>query len=189
MKTNNIQIFNNSNFGTIRTITNTEGETFFVGRDVATALGYSNTRDALNRHVDKEDRDGVVIHDSIGRQQKAVIINERQAPCGPPRETAANGRFKNERRRKMKEKRSKKESNKEEAKQEGRNVTVFASFSEAAAPQENLKIDWPSFIRFYNATLKLHGIVAERLTTVEQVDDDVGIKKQACHLYFFSRCL
>ena len=74
--TNNIQIFNNSNFGTIRTITNAEGETFFVGRDVATALGYSNTRDALNRHVDKEDRDGVVIHDSIGRQQKAVIINE-----------------------------------------------------------------------------------------------------------------
>ena len=89
----------------------------------------------------------------------------------------------------MKEKRSKKESNKEEAKKEGRNVTVFASFSEAAAPQENLKIDWPSFTRFYNATLKLHGIVAERLTTVEQVDDDVGIKKQACHLYFFSRCL
>ena len=42
----------------------------------------------------------------------------------------------------MKEKRSKKESNKEEAKQEGRNVTVFASFSEASAPQENLKIDW-----------------------------------------------
>ena len=54
----------------------------------------------------------------------------------------------------MKEKRSKKESNKEEAKKEGRNVTVFASFSEAAAPQENLKIDWPSFIRFYNATPK-----------------------------------
>ena len=81
MKTtnNNIQIFNNSNFGTIRTITNAEGETFFVGRDVATALGYSNTRDALNRHVDKEDRDGVVIHDSIGRQQKAVIINESGA--------------------------------------------------------------------------------------------------------------
>ena len=47
----------------------------------------------------------------------------------------------------MKEKRSKKESNKEEAKKEGRNVTVFASFSEAAAPQENLKIDWPSFMR------------------------------------------
>ena len=89
--TNNIQIFKSEVFGQVRTITNAEGETFFVGRDVATALGYSNTRDALNRHVDKEDRDGVVIHDSIGRQQKAVIINERQAPCGPPRETAENG--------------------------------------------------------------------------------------------------
>ena len=54
----------------------------------------------------------------------------------------------------MKEKRSKKESNKEEAKKEGRNVTVFASFSEAAAPQEYLKIDWPSFIRFFNAAPK-----------------------------------
>jgi|GEM_PF-4823695 len=74
--TNNIQIFKSEVFGQVRTMTNAEGETFFVGRDVATALGYSNTRDALNRHVDKEDRDGVVIHDSIGRQQKAVIINE-----------------------------------------------------------------------------------------------------------------
>ena len=43
----------------------------------------SNTRDALNRHVDKEDRDGVVIHDSIGRQQKAVIINESGPPVVP----------------------------------------------------------------------------------------------------------
>ncbi len=66
--TNNIQIFKSEVFGQVRTMTNAEGETFFVGRDVATALGYSNTRDALNRHVDKEDRDGVVIHDSIGRK-------------------------------------------------------------------------------------------------------------------------
>ena len=63
----------------------------------------------------------------------------------------------------MKEKRSKKESNKEEAKQEGRNVTVFASFSEAAAPQENLKIDWPSFIRFFNDTLRRHGSQIARI--------------------------
>ena len=77
MKTNdNIQIFKNKVFGEIRTLTNAEGETFFVGRDVAMALGYSNTRDALLRHVDEEDRDGVVIHDAIGRGQKTVIINE-----------------------------------------------------------------------------------------------------------------
>ena len=66
----------------------------------------------------------------------------------------------------MKEKRSKKESNKEEAKQEGRNVTVFASFSEAAAPQENLKIDWPSFIRFFNDTLRRHGSAIPPLTVI-----------------------
>ena len=63
----------------------------------------------------------------------------------------------------MKEKRSKKESNKEVAKKEGRNVTVFASFSEAAAPQENLKIDWPSFIRFFNDTLRRHGSPIARI--------------------------
>ena len=49
----------------------------FVGKDVATALGYSNTRKALQDHVDEEDkRDGVTIRDSIGRIQKAVFINE-----------------------------------------------------------------------------------------------------------------
>ena len=49
----------------------------FVGKDVAKALGYSNTRKALQDHVDEEDkRDGVTIRDSIGRNQKAVFINE-----------------------------------------------------------------------------------------------------------------
>ena len=79
MKTtnNNIQIFKSEVFGQVRTMTNAEGETFFVGRDVAKALGYCNTRKALQDHVDKEDkRDGVTIRDSIGRIQKAVFINE-----------------------------------------------------------------------------------------------------------------
>ena len=41
-----------------------------MGKDVATALGYSNTRKALIDHVDNEDReDGVTIRDSIGREQ------------------------------------------------------------------------------------------------------------------------
>jgi prophage antirepressor-like protein len=53
------------------------GEPLFVGKDVAKALGYSNTRKALLDHVDYEDkRDGVTIRDSIGRDQKAVVINE-----------------------------------------------------------------------------------------------------------------
>ena len=74
---NSIQIFKNEMFGEIRTMTNEQGETFFVGKDVATALGYTNTRKALQDHVDAEDRDGgVTIRDSIGREQRAVIINE-----------------------------------------------------------------------------------------------------------------
>ena len=72
-----IQIFKNEVFGEIRTMTNEKGETFFVGKDVAEALGYSNTRKALLDHVNAEDReDGVTIRDAIGRQQKAVLINE-----------------------------------------------------------------------------------------------------------------
>ncbi len=48
-----------------------------MGKDVATALGYSNHRDALSKKVYPEDKmDGVAICDSIGRQQKPVWINE-----------------------------------------------------------------------------------------------------------------
>lgn len=50
-------------------------EPWFVGKDVADILGYSNTRDALNRHVDNEDKADVVIHD--GRQNRNMIgVNE-----------------------------------------------------------------------------------------------------------------
>jgi len=43
---------------------------------VAELLDYKNRRDALNRHVDKEDNDGVVFPYAIGREQKLTIINE-----------------------------------------------------------------------------------------------------------------
>ena len=73
---NDIQIFQNEKFGTIRVI-EINNEPWFVGRDVATVLGYSNSRKALADHVDEEDkRDGVTIRDSIGREQFAVVINE-----------------------------------------------------------------------------------------------------------------
>ena len=50
---------------------------WFVGKDVAEILSYSNTRKALTDHVDDEDKmDGVTIRDSIGRNQKPVLINE-----------------------------------------------------------------------------------------------------------------
>ena len=73
---NNVQIFNNEEFGKIRTV-NINGEPWFVGKDVAEALGYSNTRKALADHVDEDDKtDGVTIRDSIGREQAPVLINE-----------------------------------------------------------------------------------------------------------------
>ena len=54
-----------------------EGKPYFVGKDVAELLGYSNTRKALSDHVDEEDKkDGVTIRDSIGREQKPVLIDE-----------------------------------------------------------------------------------------------------------------
>lgn len=56
-----LQVFSNAEFGSIRSIT-VNGEPYFVGKDVAEILGYANTRDALAKHVDEEDRmDGVAI--------------------------------------------------------------------------------------------------------------------------------
>lgn len=72
---NNLKIFENNEFGQIRTILDEQGEPWFVGKDVADVLQYSNTRDALARHVDKEDKSDVAIHD--GRQnRKQTVINE-----------------------------------------------------------------------------------------------------------------
>lgn len=73
---NEVQIFSNNHFGSIRTIM-VNNEPYFVGKDVALALGYSNPRKALLTHVDYEDKmDGVTIRDSMGREQKPIIINE-----------------------------------------------------------------------------------------------------------------
>ncbi len=52
---NELQIFESQDFGEIRTVS-ISGEPWFVGRDVAEALGYKNSKDALNTHVDTEDR-------------------------------------------------------------------------------------------------------------------------------------
>ena len=71
-----MMIFRNAEFGTIRTMSNPQGEPVFCAKDVAEALGYKNTRDSLKRHVDDDD---VVKHDTIdrlGRTQQAIFINE-----------------------------------------------------------------------------------------------------------------
>ena len=55
MTNTNIEIFNSEEFGSVRVLT-LSGEPWFVGRDVAAALGYANTKDALAKHVDPEDK-------------------------------------------------------------------------------------------------------------------------------------
>lgn len=52
---NSLKIFESEQFGKIRTVMR-DGEPWFVGRDVAEALGYSNTKDAINTHVQEDDR-------------------------------------------------------------------------------------------------------------------------------------
>lgn len=71
---NELMIFNNPEFGEIRTV-EVYGEPWFVGKDVALALGYSNTKDALSRHVDLEDKRGSRIPTPSG-EQEMTIINE-----------------------------------------------------------------------------------------------------------------
>ena len=76
MNNNEVKIFENEEFGKVRTV-EVNGEPYFVARDVATILGYSNPRKSLLDHVDNEDKmDGVTIRDSIGRNQNPIIINE-----------------------------------------------------------------------------------------------------------------
>ena len=73
---NQLEIFKNREFGEIRTVV-IDGEPWFVGKDVAEALGYSNTRDALATHVMDEDKNTVVISDGKRRgNPNQVIINE-----------------------------------------------------------------------------------------------------------------
>ena len=68
------EIYKNAEFGEIRTM-DINGEPWFVGADVAKALGYSNARDAIFKHVDDEDKD-VAKCDTLGGTQKLTVINE-----------------------------------------------------------------------------------------------------------------
>lgn len=71
---NNIQIFNSEEFGDIRTV-QLNNETYFVGKDVATALGYADTFGALKKHIMDEDKLVCQI-DSAGQKRDATVINE-----------------------------------------------------------------------------------------------------------------
>lgn len=74
---NNLQIFSNSEFGNIRTVT-IDGEPWFVGKDIAEALGYGRGKslnNAVATHVDNEDK-GVTEMMTPGGKQNLIIINE-----------------------------------------------------------------------------------------------------------------
>ena len=74
--TNQIQIFENQEFGAIRTLSNEQGEVLFCAKDVAVALGYKNPTKAARIHVDEEDR-CMSEMDTLQRgAQSTIFINE-----------------------------------------------------------------------------------------------------------------
>ena len=72
---NNIQIFNNNEFGNVRVV-QINDTPYFVGKDVAEILGYNEPHKAINRHIDEDDRIKYPIIDNVGRTQETHIINE-----------------------------------------------------------------------------------------------------------------
>jgi len=74
MRLNQLQVFENSEFGQVRTLVK-DGQPWFVAKDVAEILGYANPRDAISKHVDAEDK-GVANCDTLGGKQELTIINE-----------------------------------------------------------------------------------------------------------------
>ena len=70
----NLEVFENEEFGPVRATT-INNEPWFVGKDIASILGYANTSDALKKHVDKEDK-GVAKCDTLGGKQTLTVINE-----------------------------------------------------------------------------------------------------------------
>ena len=71
---NGLHVFTNEEFGSVRSLM-VGGEPYFVGRDVANILGYSNPNDALAKRVDEEDK-GVAKCDTLGGVQDLIVINE-----------------------------------------------------------------------------------------------------------------
>ncbi len=72
--TNDVRIFENTEFGKIRTV-QLNNEIYFVGKDVAEALGYSNPQKAVRDHVTEDDR-GMNEMDTPSGRQNIIIINE-----------------------------------------------------------------------------------------------------------------
>lgn len=71
---NEMKIFENAEFGEVRTVIR-DGEPWFVGKDVAVILGYSNPQKAIRVHVDSDDK-GMSVLDTPGGKQEITVINE-----------------------------------------------------------------------------------------------------------------
>lgn len=71
---NDLQLFNNPEFGAVRAV-EVDGEPWFVGKDVAQALGYNDTDQALRKHVDDEDK-LTRRFDGSGQGRSMTTINE-----------------------------------------------------------------------------------------------------------------
>ncbi len=72
---NELIIFKNEEFGEIRTV-QLNNETYFVGKDVAEALGYAKARNAIATHVEEEDKKDAPIQGDLGGVQQMMVINE-----------------------------------------------------------------------------------------------------------------
>lgn len=70
-----MRIFENEEFGKIRTV-EVDGQPYFVGKDVAEALGYAKARNAIAAHVSQEDKKDALIQGDLGGTQAMTIINE-----------------------------------------------------------------------------------------------------------------
>ena len=76
MTENSVRIFENEEFGSVRTVEVNE-EIWFVGKDVAIVLGYAKPENAISTHVDKDDKTTTLIQGTGSNyKSKAVVINE-----------------------------------------------------------------------------------------------------------------
>lgn len=72
---NEVTIFENPEFGKVRTLM-IDGEPYFIGKDVATILGYAKPLNAITTHVDTDDSLKQGLADNLGRIQQTILINE-----------------------------------------------------------------------------------------------------------------
>ena len=70
---NNLTVFNNENFGEVRVVT-IENEPWFVGKDVAIILGYSNPQKAIRDHVDEDDK---TVNDSFTVMNSLPVLTRQ----------------------------------------------------------------------------------------------------------------